>query len=237
MRRKRSTSCGSMAHGRRKVQVKHSTKPIGVADAKRWAKELENSTTADKYELRLLGNCKRGLPPQDGKLGLVDIPLPEVVNLEALRKQAAHSLDVYLTRRTRPRSLRPRVREIVIDALSNRLGAASTTGEPLTRGRLDTLLNSWIDEILLQAGCATTSTHSDQQRFRAVGSTPSNAATVDKSRDGRLPTCPRKTALLLVNDEAFAANPDSVLPNDESPLRLLVATAWYGQDLGGQPIF
>lgn len=130
---------------RKVVQVKSSRNSISVPDVKTWAEELEASTAADEYELRLIGPVSQGVTtlPSHGK---VKLPTPQPLNRDALVHQAAHQLDHYLRSR-RLGVQHPSMREMVVAALVTRLSVFATTGTPLERAAFDTLLNSWIGTV------------------------------------------------------------------------------------------
>src|SRR5947209_2898848 len=127
---------------RKVVQVKSSQNTISVPDVKTWAGELEASTTADEYELRLIGPVSQGVTTLASH-GKVQVPAPQPLNLEGLVHQAAHQLDHYLQSR-RLGVQHPSMREMVVEALVTRLSVFATTGTPLERAAFDTLLNMWI---------------------------------------------------------------------------------------------
>ncbi len=102
---------------RRKVtQVKSSQNTISVPDVKTWAEELEASTTADEYEIRLIGPVSQGVTTL-AFLGKVRVPTPQPLNLDGLVHQAAHQLDRYLQSR-RLGVQKPSIRELVVEASS-----------------------------------------------------------------------------------------------------------------------
>ena len=127
------------------VQVKSSQNQIDLPSATRWAQDLEQSTTADEYELRLLGPCSKSVA-SSGRIGSVLLPTPASLDIQSLIQQAAHRLDRYLSAKEPARSLPPLTREIVVEALSHRLGTYSTEGQELSRTDLDRLLDSWATE-------------------------------------------------------------------------------------------
>lgn len=129
------------------VQVKSSKNQIGMADAKRWADELEKSTTADEYELRLIGPPS-GEVAGTTRIGKVVLPTPEAENVRAWIERIAHKLDGYLRDQKAPQTIGPEIREFIAEALSNRLLTHSTLGKPLTRSDFDALLQTWTANIL-----------------------------------------------------------------------------------------
>ena len=54
---------------------------IGLADAQRWASDLEDSYKADQYELCLIGPCSQSVI-QAKQLGMVRIPPPPYAQLK-----------------------------------------------------------------------------------------------------------------------------------------------------------
>lgn len=127
---------------RKAVQVKTSHNSISRPAAEAWAAALERSTNADTYELRLFGPCSRALA-QLTRIGAVSVPTPELANIGSLIQRAAHKLDLYLTSNLPSLRLSPSCRELIVEALSNRLGSLSTKGDPLSRQQLNALLLQW----------------------------------------------------------------------------------------------
>ena len=127
-------------------QVKHSKNTITKPDAKKWAAELEANTVADSYSLVLLGVCSTKFTKLS-KHGKVSIPSPLSNNVDAILEQAAHKLDHFLRRKNRACTLTPTARELLVDALTNRLSAYSSSGTEVSREAFESLLWSWIHEI------------------------------------------------------------------------------------------
>lgn len=123
------------------VQVKSSVNPFAETDVRRWAVEMEASAPADEYCLYLVG-----LPtPAVAKLKQVGNVILKTRNLDLPEffDQAAHRLDIFL----RAEGLEPGTpedREMLAHALTSRLAAYSTTGNPLTRADLVELLKTWV---------------------------------------------------------------------------------------------
>jgi hypothetical protein len=80
---------------RKVVQVKSSQNQISVPDVKFWAESLEQSITADEYEICLIGPVSHGVPGM-GSHAKVQIPTPRPLDPDGLVHQAAHQLDRYL---------------------------------------------------------------------------------------------------------------------------------------------
>lgn len=77
------------------VQVKSSINQIGISNISQWAVELEQSITADEYQLILLGPISQSavnIKP----VGKVSIPTPKNNDEKALFEQAAFKLDKFL---------------------------------------------------------------------------------------------------------------------------------------------
>jgi len=130
---------------RKVVQVKSSKNPISLPSATKWANELEGSSTADEYELRLIGPCSTKITRRD-RIGNVVLPTPENLNVESLIQQAAQKLDHYFYAKQPPIKLPPTAREIIVKAFAHQLGEYSTKGQELSRKDLDELLGSWVAE-------------------------------------------------------------------------------------------
>ncbi|HVC94726.1 MAG TPA: hypothetical protein VND64_13585 [Pirellulales bacterium] len=223
-------------NSRKAVQVKHSTNRIGLPDATRWAEELEHSVEAGAYELRLLGPIADNLRPKDGMIGRVTVPPPEAVNIPALRRHAAHNLDLYLTAATPSQRLRPIVREIIVDALSNRLGSLSTEGTTFSRADFDKMLRKWVNEILLQSGCESASAPSSEQRLHRLEQLLANSHGRRVAR-WQAAGLSREIAISLSENEAVGGLPDEAIPNEKSPLRLVVAPLGAGKSLAAERFF
>ena len=79
----------------RLVQVKSSERQFTVPDVKKWAQELERASSADEYELILLGPCSEGVTKMT-TVGQVKLTGPLPLSSEVLLQQAAHMLDVLM---------------------------------------------------------------------------------------------------------------------------------------------
>ena len=218
---------------RKAVQVKHSTRRIGFAAAKRWAEELEESTIADELELRLLGSVGTGLPVPGGLIGSVSVPIPETTNTRSLRKQAAHNLDLFLSQTNQ--SLRPHLRELLVDALGARIGAMAATGETRTRQDFEDLLRMWTEEILKQSG------HGQQEDSTVKPRLTQLETRLRRSHARRVARwqaagVPRELAEQLSDDDVGTPAP-RVLPNADSPLKLLCGPLGSGKSLCGERFF
>lgn len=135
---------------KRVVQVKSSQNAIGVADVRRWARELTDSTQADEYELRLIGPVSAGVTDLR-KCGAVQIPTPQPLNADALLEQAAHKLDHYLQNAGYV-PIRPGTRELMVGGLVTKLATFSTRGQRLSRRDFDRLLATWVIEVRRHSG-------------------------------------------------------------------------------------
>ncbi|QDU59873.1 Regulatory protein AfsR [Planctomycetes bacterium Pan216] len=131
---------------RKVVQVKSSKNQINLASVRSWAEDLEASATADEYELRLIGPCSQAVC-ETRSHGRVWVPVPQSLDIKALSQQAAHRLDGFLTRIGNTHRPSPVVREILVDAMSNRLGLLSTTGETISRADFEVMVKLWVREI------------------------------------------------------------------------------------------
>jgi hypothetical protein len=65
------------------TQVKSSQNQLNEPDAKKWAKELEDSHEATSYELILLGPCS-GTLSKGQRYGDVDVPRPKPLDIQGL---------------------------------------------------------------------------------------------------------------------------------------------------------
>jgi PAS domain-containing protein len=124
------------------TQVKSSQNQINKPHVKRWAKELEDSIQATSYELTLIGPCSESVIKL-GKIGKVDIPTPEVLNIDSLIERSAHRLDGYLENREMSR-VSAASRELLIRALVTKLETYSTKGEKIPKEDFDQLLKKWV---------------------------------------------------------------------------------------------
>jgi tetratricopeptide (TPR) repeat protein len=134
------------ANGARTIQIKSSQNAFGAAQVRTWAEELETAHTAEKYELRLIGPVTSGTMSVS-RVGKVDVPIPEALNISALLERCAHRLDRYL-RELGHGPTRPAARELLAEALATRLETLSATGELLSRKALEKLLSTWVAELL-----------------------------------------------------------------------------------------
>lgn len=135
------------ASGDRVSQIKSSENVIGAADVRRWAEELEAAYPgAKQYELRLVGPVTGGAASAT-RVGNVDVPVPQALNIGALLEQCAHRLDRYL-RDLGQGPTRPLAREVLAQALATRLGQLASSGQALYREDLQKLLADWITELL-----------------------------------------------------------------------------------------
>lgn len=133
------------------TQVKSSQNQFGIAAVRTWAQELERSTDASRYELRLVGPCSADVAGVSA-IGKVAIPTPEAENIPALLDRAAHKLDHYLNDLDPPVRLSPKLRDLVVEAMCQRLSAYSTKGRSISRVDFTETLLNWIGEIRTTAG-------------------------------------------------------------------------------------
>lgn len=124
------------------TQVKSSQNQINLKQVKQWAGDLEKSFQATSYELILIGPCSQSVIGVK-KLGQVIIPTPQVLNANSLVEQAAHRLDLYIEQKRHPK-VSASTRELLVNALVTKLESFSSTGTPISRQELDTLVRNWI---------------------------------------------------------------------------------------------
>lgn len=133
--------------GDRVSQIKSSENPIGAAQIRKWAADLEQAYPgALQYELRLIGPLSGGAA-SESRVGNVDVPTAEALNLSALVERCAHRLD-RLLRSLGHGATQPAAREILAEALATRLGTLAAVGQSLTRHALERLLASWVAELM-----------------------------------------------------------------------------------------
>ena len=139
------------ADGDRISQIKSSENAIGLAQVRSWAESLEAAYPGAKhYELRLIGPVTSGVTAKT-RLGNVEIPVPETLNIRSLLEQCAHRLDHYL-RTLNYGATRPKARELLANALATRLGTSSANGESISREALALLLGAWVAELFSPDG-------------------------------------------------------------------------------------
>lgn len=126
------------------VQVRSSQNQLNVPDARRWAKELENSGTATSYELILIGPCS-GKLSKGQTFGAVEVPRPKPLDIHGLVEQSAHRLAVYLEDREKPAG-KATTRERVVDSLVGRFQRDSIESAPMCREDFDRLLGEWVED-------------------------------------------------------------------------------------------
>jgi hypothetical protein len=126
--------------------VKSSQNQINLRHIRNWAKELESSIIATHYELVLIGPCSQGVTEKK-QIGKVIIPTPQNLNTDSLIERAAHRLDVYCEKKGIPKILAI-TREMLVSALVTKLEAFSTSSLPISREKLEQLINDWIASIL-----------------------------------------------------------------------------------------
>ena len=124
------------------VQVKSSQNQISKRHVMSWAKELEDSTISEDYELVLIGPVSQSvLKLKD--IGKVMIPMPKNLDISGMIEQTAHRLDQYLE--SKHISKVPSfARELIVNALISKLENYSTKGESITRLDFNQLIDSWI---------------------------------------------------------------------------------------------
>jgi len=133
--------------GDRVSQIKSSKNSIDVADIRNWAEELEIAYPgAKQHELFLIGPVTGGAASLT-RVGKVDIPILQPLNIEALLEQCAHRLDRYL-RDLGHGPTRPMARELLAQAFATRLGQLAASGKTLSRKALEELLAEWVAELL-----------------------------------------------------------------------------------------
>jgi hypothetical protein len=128
------------------TQVKSSRNQLNVPDAKKWAKELEDSCEATSYELILIGPCSDELS-RGQRYGSVEVPSPKPLDIQGLIEQSAHRLAVYLEYQGKPAG-EAITRENVVDSLVGRMQRFSTEGKPVLRNDFELLLDKWVQDAL-----------------------------------------------------------------------------------------
>lgn len=126
----------------RAFQIKSSQNRISRPSAERWAKELEESQSADEYVLLLVGPCAKSVVELK-RVGNVSIPTPENLNLKRFIEVAAHRLDRFLKAENLATGTADN-RELLASALVGKLAELSSSGTTLTRGELVQQLRDWI---------------------------------------------------------------------------------------------
>lgn len=138
--------------GDRVSQIKSSENPIGISHVRNWAAELERAYPAAlRYELRLIGPITGGAA-SESRVGNVDVPIAEALNIPALLERCAHRLDRFL-RELGHGATRPAAREMLAEALATRLGTLATEGQTLPRNMLENLLATWVAELISVQKC------------------------------------------------------------------------------------
>ncbi|MCG8884001.1 hypothetical protein G1L02_12650 [Tenacibaculum finnmarkense] len=112
-------------------QVKSSQNQITISMAKTWSNELETNIAADDYELILIGPVNKELS-NSTKIGKVNIPIPQFLNLNSLIDQASNQLDKFLESFSVTR-LPHFAREVIIESLISKYSGFSTSGTKLSR--------------------------------------------------------------------------------------------------------
>ena len=130
--------------GRKKaVQVKSSINQIGLPAAKKWAKSLMSDLPADQYELCLIGPISGDLAKTTDLDG-VAIPTPKSLDVNGMREQASHRLDMYLHKNGMI-TASPTLRERIVEGLIGKLFVFSTSGTPLKRSDLEAVFRAWVE--------------------------------------------------------------------------------------------
>ena len=132
-------------NSKRVVQVKSSKNQIGKTDVEKWATDLKSNSSADEYELFLVGPCAQSVVEM-GAFDGVRIPPPRVLDIDGLLGQAAHLLDKLLISEGLNRQS-PYQREIMVGALITQLSLNSAKAKTLSRSALIELLRGWISSI------------------------------------------------------------------------------------------
>lgn len=139
--------CWMKDSGKKVVQVKHSGRSISYPDCERWAQELEKSTTAVEYELRLSGPITTNMAGVR-QVGRVSIPAPEMLDPKSLLQQAAHVLNCHLARRTPPIVISPQTAEILVVVLCHELLVYSTSGGVVSKVQLESQIDKTVQHFL-----------------------------------------------------------------------------------------
>lgn len=127
----------------RYVQVKSSKNKITLPMVKAWVGEINEDFSTAKCELVLIGSPTQSvirLEEYDGVL----IPTPKTLDIEGLKSQAAHKLDVFLVNANLGHRL-PDERELLVAALTSRLLELGTSGLSLAREGFVEQLSLWIN--------------------------------------------------------------------------------------------
>jgi hypothetical protein len=112
-------------------QVKSSQNQITLGMTKKWCQELEDSISADEYELLLIGPIGADIT-QNEKIGKVVVPTPQVLNIKSLINQASNELDKFLERSSVSK-IPVFARELMIESLVTKFTEFSTEGKKITK--------------------------------------------------------------------------------------------------------
>ncbi|HEY9638007.1 MAG TPA: hypothetical protein V6D14_31735 [Coleofasciculaceae cyanobacterium] len=127
---------------RKVVQIKHSQNQIRLANVTTWAEELERSVEVEEYELILIGSFSQGVIRKrlHGKVSItrhsLDFTNPD---FRTFTKRAAQDLDNYLESKN-IKSISPKERELLVDAIISKFTLYSTSGSKVVREDFDKLL-------------------------------------------------------------------------------------------------
>ena len=128
---------------KRAIQVKSSINQITEKLILQWARDLVLKTTADSYELILVGQC---VPPfnRGGTVNNGVVYVPKTLDIDGMLHQAAHLLDVFLYSEDLY-SRTPKHRELLVAGLITRLSILSSSSQTLERVEFTNLLKEWLN--------------------------------------------------------------------------------------------
>ncbi len=128
------------------TQVKSSENIIRLAAATKWCEELEsNSPKLEEYELVLVGTPAANLLKKK-VIGKVKVGDAKPLNIQTLIDQASTKIDFYFEKKGKAK-ISPKVREMIVQALTLHFGASSIVGTEITRTDFDSKLLEWITAI------------------------------------------------------------------------------------------
>lgn len=137
--------------GLKVTQVKSSINQISKSLAEKWASELETSTSADEYNLILIGPCSASVIKLK-KLGKVNVPSPKSLDIEGLLNGASYLLGSLLEREKIPHIPFAQLNGIA-NGIVTKISAYASFGKPLKRSDLLKLILDWTGTLKDHKSC------------------------------------------------------------------------------------
>lgn len=121
------------------IQIKSTERVFRKSDVHHWAKLLEQSSSANEYQLALFGPVTEGAATSR-QVGRVRVLTPQAVDMAALTERACRRLERFFSEDL-PVGVET---ELIVQGLLHRLQSLAISGIRLSRSHFETLVRVWV---------------------------------------------------------------------------------------------